>query len=389
MSTGSHSHGFTLVEALVSLLLLSVIIVSFLSLLTTFSNHARIQGNLAETGESARYSIAALTRMVRMAGAGGLPLLVRGAEGGLVPLAVDLVDNAAGTNALVSSISGLDWGIRPNRPPIGGTDVLRIRGVLTTPTYDVAPGDFSPGRLRVPGVSPWSGRAQELVAMPSGLGRALLVSMKSPMDIRPAIGGIRRYGLFRVVEVTNNPSISENSLEISFDDGDAEAYAAENPGGATATIPSQSYAAGFVDDLVYYVARNNFDQPSLYRLRVHSPGGAVTAEELVPNVSDFQLALGCDVNLNQSIEETEWFFERPGMRGPTVDQFTALKEIRLSVVGRTGAPDPKWRSRVEIPENGSPLSGKALQFRYRVVSECVALRSHPPLMHGPGEGGGS
>ncbi len=66
--------GFTLLEALVALLLLSIIIVAFLAMLETFSGMVQIQGNIADTTENMRYTMAALIRIVRMTGTGGLPV---------------------------------------------------------------------------------------------------------------------------------------------------------------------------------------------------------------------------------------------------------------------------------------------------------------------------
>lgn len=373
------SRAFTLVEALVSLLLFSVIIISFLSMLNTFSGVAKIQGNIADTNENLRFSMAALIRLIRMAGTGGMPVVYPLTPGNLVPLAVDFVDNATAGRVFVSSIDGRTWGPVPNRPVIAGTDVIRIRGVMTTPMYDIAGANFSGSTLTVPDVSPWTGLAQALVSMPNGQGRALLISKQSPLDIEPTIGGIRHYGLFNIVEVSNEPAIRSSGMDIQFNDSSSEAYKDDNPGSTTSVVPGQSYAAGFVDDFIFYVARNNFNEPSLYRLRVNTAAGGVTAEEVVPTVSDVQVALGCDINVNQSIEDSEWYFSDVTPKAPSVDRFAALREIRLSVVSRTGDRDQSWASKARIPENGSGLSGQALKYRYRIVTVRIGLRSHPQL----------
>lgn len=379
MKERGSSPGFSLVEALVSLLLLTIIIVSFLAMLNTFSRVAKIQGSLADSNENLRYSMAALIRLIRMAGTGGIPIVYRPSATRLLPLAVDMVDNASAGTSFTSSISGLPWGLDANRSVIANTDVLRIRGVMTTPIYDVDGGNFSGSTLNVPSTSPWTAGAQTLVSMPSASGRALLISLQNPMDISPGLGGIRRYGLYRIVEVANNPAISAGSLPIQFDDSASEAYASLNPGASTQVVAKQSYAAGFVDDFVFYIARNSFNEPSLYRLRVKTAGGRATAEELVPNVSDFQVSLGCDINIDQSIAPSEWYFSDGVSGGPSPDQFAALREIRISMISRTGDRDLTWTSRVNIPENGVALSGPALQYRYRTLTVRIGLRSHPRL----------
>ena len=97
--------GFTLLEAMIALLLLTVIITAFLAMLNTFSGLVKVQGNLADTTENMRYTMAALVRVTRMAGTGGLPVVYpKNAALDLEPLAVDVADNVAASTSFSSSI---------------------------------------------------------------------------------------------------------------------------------------------------------------------------------------------------------------------------------------------------------------------------------------------
>jgi len=375
MSCFPHSRGFTLAEALVSLLLLSLIVVTFLGMLSTVSGRVSVDGGIAESNENLRYTLCTMIHHIRMAGAGGLPLVTRPSPSELFPLAIDLVDNATAGRVFQSSISGRTWKFVPNRPVIADTDVLRIRGVITTPLYDVEKENFSGSTLMIPGVSPWTSRPQKLRGMPTGRGRALFIALQSSLELPCTSQGIRPCGLYRVVEVINNPGVDSGSLQIVYRDSPSEAYASLNPSQKTRVKAERAYAAGFLDDVVYYIARNNYNEKSLYRIRVRqgSPG---IAEELVPGLYSLQVSLGCDINLNGILDPEEWFFSRNYPQGPGVNGFSALREVRISVVACSRDNNPKWSSKAVIPENGLALSASERHQRFRILRVRTGLRSH-------------
>ncbi|MEN8162673.1 MAG: PilW family protein [Acidobacteriota bacterium] len=383
--------GFTLLEAMIALLLLTVIMGAFLAMLNTFSGLVKVQGNIADTTENMRYTMAALVRVTRMAGTGGLPVVYPDSGGNLAPLAVDVADNVGATTTFTSSINSDPWTATAGRTAIAGTDVLRIRGVITSPNYDVFGGNFddpdAPTQVDVPETSPWSTDPlnpffNDMSQPDDHSGRPFLISLQFPLDINPSIGGQRRYATYRIVEATNDAAggSSPNQTQVFYIDDTK--YTNLNPNGISpGAVPStQAYAAGYVDDYIFYIAENNFGEPSLYRLRIDDSGaGPFTAEELVPNVSDFQVALGCDIDIDGSLADDEWYLSEATPAAPTADQFAALREVRLSVVSRTQDPDLKWTADADMPENAADLSGDDLRYRYRTITVRVALRSHPQL----------
>ncbi len=379
------NRGFSLLEAMVALLLLTVIIGAFLAMLNTFSGLVKIQGNIADTTENMRYTMAALVRVTRMAGTGGLPVVYPDSTGNLVPLAVDVANNVSASTNLPSAISGADW-TSSARDAVPGTDALRIQGVITSPQYDIFGGNFNvpsgPTQLDVPRISPWSTDPlnpiiqDEIGQLDDRSHRPFLISLQFPLDITPSIGGLRRYASYRIVSVTGvDTTPLPNSVDLTFND---DPYKSFNPGGVAPVTSNQAYAAGYLDDLIFYVAPNAFGEPSLYRLRLAATGG-YTAEELVPNVSDFQVALGCDINVDGSLTADEWYLSEATPGPPSADQLASLREVRLSVVSRTQDPDLKWTADADMPENAANLSGDDLHYRYRTITVRVALRSHPQL----------
>ena len=389
--------GFSLLEAMVALLLLTVIIGAFLAMLNTFSGLVKIQGNIADTTENMRYTMAALVRVTRMAGTGGLPIVYpKNAALDLEPLAIDVADNVAASASLASSIGdGTGWGTvtvsgsNPDRRPVAGTDILRVRGVMTSPNYDVFSGNFdnltAPTQVNIPETSPWSTNPlnpflNDLSRPEDHTRRPFLISLQYPLDITPSsVGGLRRYAGYRIVEAENDDAAG-TSPDTQLFSLYHTVYQSLNPGGVPGVPTNQAFACGYIDDFIFYIALNNFGEPSLYRLRINDSGaGPFTAEELVPNVSNFQVALGCDINVDGSLTADEWYFSEATPGAPSADQLAALREVRLSVVSRTQDPDLKWTADADMPENSANLSGDDLHYRYRTITVRVALRSHPQL----------
>ena len=122
--------GFSLLELLVALAILVLILVGVLQLFDLHSRIARTQTNVADMQQSLRVSQNEMIKLVRMAGRGMLPvahttLTKPGTDEKLLPngIAVEVLPNVAdGTQ-----VGGNDV--------VPGTDVLIIRGVISSPIY--------------------------------------------------------------------------------------------------------------------------------------------------------------------------------------------------------------------------------------------------------------
>ncbi len=363
--------GMTLVEALVGLLLLSLVLVALLALLDLSVGAAAAQGAVADLTESLRFARAALARAARMAGSGGLPLVVDSGAG-LRPVALEVDDNVQG-----GSVGG--------RVVVDGTDVLRVRGILTGVLYDLGPGDadLAAGVVTLAAASTLDGRPRALEVPPTPAGHPLLLRLVHPLAIRAVVGGglviARHYSDYRVVEVAGAEWSDEAEAE---DEGtwvrlriDAAGVGSLNPGGRVAPACSScTTAAAFLDDLAFFVGVNEAGGPSLYRCR-----GDAVAEELVPDISDLQVALGCDVDADRELRPAEYLQSAVNPTAPSGSELLALVEVRLALAARTPRPDRRYTEAPPRLENGAHSVPGASHHRHRATRITVALRSQPPL----------
>jgi hypothetical protein len=368
----------SLIEVLVSMLLLSIIIIGFLGFLDTFSDATKVQGNIADATESLRYSVASLVRLLRMAGTGGLPLVYHDGTS-YQDLALTVEDNVDGSSTF--SYGG--------QVAMAGTDVLIVRGVINGELFDItgsAAIDLPNKKVTIPMVSPYTGNPQTLDDPTGTDGRALLLTLQTPLDIRPATagGGVRHYSNYRIVMAKGAATTNVDSWTIEFVDTGGSTNL--NTTGAFASFsPDLAYAIGILDELTFFISINSSGEPALYRWT-----GVGNAEELLPNVANLQIALGCDANFDGELAAAEWYLSADNSTAPTGDEMATLREVRLSVVTRSQDPDVKLSDSdiaesanldVSMPENAADLAGDLLRFRHRSVTVRIALRSHPRLMN--------
>jgi hypothetical protein len=371
----------SLIEVLVSMLLLSIIIIGFLGFLDTFSDATKVQGNIADATESLRYSVASLVRLLRMAGTGGLPLVYADAGGAFQPLALSVQDNVDGSATFTYG----------GQVAMAGTDVLTIRGVINGELFDItgsAAVDQANLKLTIPMVSPYTGNPQTLDD-PAGIdGKAILITLQTPLDITPATagGGVRHYSNYRILGASGAATTNADSWTIDYVEDDPDGITHLNMTGALAPFGSDlAYAAGVLDELTFFISENPAGEPALYRFT-----GVGNAEELLPNVANIQVALGCDADFDGEIAAAEWHLSADNGTAPTGDEMATLREVRLSVVTRSQDPDIKLNDASQaasanqdasMPENAADLSTDQLRFRHRSVTVRIALRSHPRLMN--------
>lgn len=384
--------GFSLVEVLVSLALLVVVMTAFLTLLDSSARVSKTQSSIAGMTENLRFTVEEMVRMVRMAGTGGVPLLAPGTGGNLNVLAVTVTDNGDPSHPI--TYGGTGPGSRTTLP---GTDVLMLRGVIGGELYDIrgatalVAGSGSPPTTytaTIPATSPYTGQPQNLLVPPVGTPIIFTTTWELPV---PLASGVTRYfskyniGLITAASRGSDPT---DPLVVSFKTTGANdnelAILALNEGGDFQPFQSEFViTAGFLDDLVFFIAANDSGEPSLF---MFTPDDN-TVSELVPNVSNLQVALGCDLNGDGMLTEDgtngdEWFFNAVGDAAPTPAQIATLQEVRVSVVARGESREDMRTEGFEMPENAPALAGEALNFRHRAISVHVTVRSHPPLVQG-------
>ncbi len=173
--------GFSLVELLVSVVIMVEVLIGLLIIFDSSTRLARAQTHLAELQQSLRVGQAEIVRYSRMAGVGGLPItmlnLPAGHPNAGTPIyetfgtfprsgySVSVLNNVAEATIVgVVDSSAADQGTDLVLP---GSDVLILRGIFSTPVYYLDPpldvsgwisGDVFSGKVILPGKSRISGR---------------------------------------------------------------------------------------------------------------------------------------------------------------------------------------------------------------------------------------
>ena len=308
--------GFTLVEMIVVVLLLSI---AMLGLLAVFDASTRINKNEQEVADAqgnVRYGIYQMTRVIRMAGAGGLYVT----QAVLVAPDPDLpgvtappdgdYDNVVGGE--VTNLAGNPVPIRP------GTDIIEIRGVILSPLlgFDLASGcggctgiaaltakpitamqhvnDDAANRPQFSSIDAYTGGASGQNPM------YVLVSGNDDVHAgcSDPTGDPSRYAqpTYNVGVVTSPTTLTASGTfgNVNFGDATAREFMSEDPGDG-APEPSaidNVRRAGVLDDIVFFIDNTDPRHPALSQgIRRGQRFDVVT---IADDVEDMQVAYGVD-----------------------------------------------------------------------------------------------
>ncbi len=393
--------GYTLLEAIVGLGILLMVLFGVLTLFDFNNKLAKAQVNVAEMQQSLRVAQSGMVRNVRMAGRGGLPpyrAQTAGYAGKLLPQGAALgVTNNVG--------AGTQIGATNPEPVREGTDILTVRGVLSTPLFQLDPAGggniqgaaaAGNGTLVIQEKSPTGvpqlseevvDQLQEIVA--SGRPEALLLVSATSDEIQA------------VVELTGgNVSDTQATLSFRITGGKhTEDYLKLSPNGEFPSNLRTLAAVGILEEYRYYV-RDVDPAPRLSRARVY-PGtespynGNVSnlSADIADNILDLQVALGIDRNGSQEVDDTgdgadDWLFNSP--EDSPVDTTLwnqdgrPLYYVRLSTLARTDRLDHRYVSPAidaiedhEYDEPDEPADGDRIDrsYRRRLLETVVDLRN--------------
>lgn len=386
--------GFTTAELLVSMLVSSVVLLGVLLLFDFSQRISRVQTNVAEMQQSLRVGQYDAVRLIRMAGRGGLPL-------GNLPngRAVALRNNVA---------AGSRIGPAGTPAILAGTDVLTVRGVFSSPIYQVAsadpasfvldnmvaPATATHGTVVLRNVTP-TGIPQDLTAIIEAVGRGIPEAL---LLVSPRDAG--RYTVVELDPVASNVA-NPAQIQIGFHirNGTHTAaysgFSADGPGTYPADLTSVAFV-GILEEYRFYV-REEYDIPGdaasdltskLSRARVY-PGTELpwrgdddldTEDEvdatdldeehpnwrldIADNILDFQVALGLDSTYDGTLaaddndtgaddeireaangDRDDWLFN--GTTDTAADPAWAgapLYYIRLSTLARTDRRDSEYEA---------------------------------------------
>lgn len=404
--------GFSLLEVLVSLLIVVLVLVAVLSLFDLNSRVARAQTQVAEMQQSLRVAQYTLLHDTRMAGRGGLP---RGTLPGGLAVAVRNNAPASGDEHFIA------LGDAASPAIVEGSDVLTIRGVFSTPIYQVNP---TPGTLILDDpVSPTSGSI--IIQDPSATSGV-------PQDLEPLLQVLDNdlpdalilvspvdSSIYAIVEITpgscgGRSCLVDQTVTVSFtvSGGTHTAeYLALSAGGAFPPGLTSVAYVGLLEEHRFYV-REEFaipgddtsdPAPRLARARFF-PGTEVAyatdpvnlRNDIADNVLDLQLALAIDADGDGAILEDgtaadEWLFNAPDdlpgdeRWNPPGGNPPPLFYVRISTLARTDRRQAGYvapaidgvedRDYTETDPPADEADRQARMYHRRLLETVVDLRN--------------
>lgn len=378
--------GFTLTEMIVAIAVLLVVMSSVLVLFTQSARIAAVQTEVADAQQTSRIAQLDVVRAVRMAGRGPLPTLLfpNGPfPGRRLPngVAVSVQNNvAAGT--VVGDV-GTPF-VMPN------TDILTIRGVLTSPVYMHNPGD--PGftlidndadgipdqgtlilrRQTTSGITQRLDRIQDAITRTNAGQPEALVLVSSFDD---GIYAVVEMGAGSATVTDASGDVVQAQINFTVSGGtNTVSYLSLTPNN---TFPVEMTAVGSVgvlEELRFYIREeyaipgdNTTDlMPKLSIARFY-PGTNVpyavdtanTRIDLADDVFDLQVAMGIDgaggpdgriIEDQPPSANDEWLYNHgadndgdPDWNGNALTP-SRLFYLRISTLVRTGRPDLNYTS---------------------------------------------
>src|SRR5215203_1805768 len=356
--------GFTLIELAVALGVTTIVMLGILFLFDFNNKLTRVQSNVTDMQQSLRIAQYDLVRMVRMAGRGGL-----NADQGI------FIAPNVGDAAYIIPTDATSPKVLP------GTDILTVRGVFSTPIYQVAftiagsfgltgatptPAGATGGYIDICNLSP-AGKVQDLRAFIDRFDGPEALVLVSPLDDR----------FYTVVELVpfdrDNPPSAESCPDAGPSPGirigftiDDEYKRLGAPLAETQLALTKVAYVGLLEEYRFYV-REEYSiledttsrlTPVLSRARFYpntpDPYGTTETirreslrQDIADGIMDLQVALGFDRNDDGDLaedlaapdgEEDEWLGNADGEDGFG----GSLKALRITTLARTNRPDNQY-----------------------------------------------
>jgi prepilin-type N-terminal cleavage/methylation domain-containing protein len=389
--------GFTLVEMIVVVLLLSI---AMLGLLAVFDASARInksEQDVADAQGAVRYGIYQMTRAIRMAGSGGLfvtqaVLNHRDPELGGITL-VNSVDATSFDNVQTGTVVAATVG--PPVPVRPGTDMIEVRGVLNSPLLafddDPANGCQGAGNVCIGSVDvdvkaatnlghvnhDTSNRPQfsAVDAYTAGVTSSapMMVLVTSNIDIHSGCSGIptpQRYpqALYNVGVITVPTQIATSqtfgSVDFSYTSSGFRVveYDNENPADSAlltgynfpSGIKNPLRGVGILDDLLFFIDNTDPQHPAL--AQGTRRGSAFEVVRIADDVEDMQIAYGVDLDGDNRV-------------------------TRFSAPSPPDDPDPNVSPLADDDEWVPNLDGENVLTPDQFQQDALAATQNPPFPH--------
>ncbi len=397
---GARQGGFSLIELLVSLVILTVLMTAVLQLFQSSTEVAATQLEQADLQQAVRVALQEVVRQTRLLGRGGLlaarPRAAAGESWNDVWCTAGNCDDTQAVGLALRLDTNVPVGYNvvkgdgTSPQVLAGTDVLTVRGVFASQVYlarysDAASFTLTAGPPDTNGDPTWTGGQVVIEAVtpigdvPQDLsffvdikaaGRPEAVLLMSPFN--DEVFGVGKFdpGASSLDAVSN-----KFTLAFSLDGSDkhAKVYRTASAGGTfPGDVLSQSRigAVGILEEYRYYIrtgAATGFEgiagvanRQRLSRTRTYPGMEGIDANyplaanpthvDLADDVIDFQVALGFDQNGNGLFEETpdgagdEWIGNNVADAIPPAGNWGGLGVARLSMIARSRAPHRNHQS---------------------------------------------
>jgi type II secretory pathway pseudopilin PulG len=295
--------GLTLIETLITLVVLTVVMLGLYALLDSSNKLAKQETNVAEAQQSVRIGISEVTRVIRQGRVGGL----------FIANAVLPIENNSpgGAGSKLTDITGVDHFVRT------GTDVIGVRGIISGDKYGLSTGDVTCGgscaTTNAMTVTIRSTSSVGVVNFPSEDAPSIIgktrpfyfVVADSSTEMITTGSGSYLVPVYYVGRVNATTGIwytkTADTFTFVMDPSDA---GARKLGAATPSAISldKPYSGGVVDEIRFFVDEGDTDKssstidthPSLAEATFDPLTGNWEIQPLIEDVEDFQVAYGVD-----------------------------------------------------------------------------------------------
>jgi prepilin-type N-terminal cleavage/methylation domain-containing protein len=412
----SSEHGFTLVEMIVVTLLL---LVAMLGLLAVFDASARINKNetdLADAQGAVRYGIYHMTRVIRMAGAGGL-YITQAVLNHSDPALPGILPNAQSYDN-VSGMTVTDQTGTPIRVK-DGTDVIEIRGVVQSPLlgFDQQTGcggctgsqalsvlpivgtpligqhvnDDATNRPQFAAIDAYTAECSKTNPM-------LVVVEDGNSDLHTGCSAAGPRGTPRYPQPTYNVGLINAPTDLVS----SNTFGTVDFGGTigprlNTEMPSQNSPqaaspiakvrrAGVLDDIVFFIgllptsADPNGDHP--YLAQGIRRGNQFVVTTLAEDVEDMQVAYGVDSNGDSAISRL-CPVNPPDDGDPNVSTIANCDEWQPNVTGESAFTDVDFQSQNPFIAAHTGFATHCPRLHGVMISVLAKARDADPTYKGP------
>ena len=428
-TSSNRASGYSLIELIVSLGITIIVLLGLYQIFEKNTEVARIQTQVSDMQQSLRVAQNEMVRFVRMSGRGGLQAILNNQGTRLLP-ALSIQDNVAADTYAVPGQNA--------SKVVEGTDVLSIRGVFTTPIFQINnadPASFTLYDDSGPTTSPQSAvRGQIIIRNPSPTG--------IPQNLQPLEDAINAgspealilvspvaESISAVVEMTaSTVDLPGTQVTVHFTINSGthtteygQLYLSGPSGSPVLPSALSSVATvGILEEYRIYVRDPDPDPvPSLAVARVYPNTDAVNtgldpnaaALDIADGISELQIALGFDSDVGppqtdingdgeidivitetDSGEDDDWLFNAPGDdpnsspwvppwddTNPGAPRVPRLYYVRINTVAQIQTIDRHYAApQVQRLEN-SPLAtindDDERRFRRHLLQTTIDLRN--------------